>query len=213
MMMSTGETIVAIYDDFERANTVLQALLNEGFLQSDVGLAVSNADGVLHTLDFRLSHFETQNDEENGLSDLLMSLADASCGLTAVDIPGLGSIVTAGPLADLLSDESRPTIGSVTASLVHLGIPSDKADYYADALTHDYALITVHIRTEKAMSIALDILHHNQPVTIKNHTGQWVGFDSPTERIAYDDLAEQHDAPGIGFDSVGRFPYVRLNFR
>jgi len=213
MMMSTGETIVAIYDDFERANTVLQALLNEGFLQSDVGLAVSNADGVLHTLDFRLSHFETQDDDEKGLSALLMSLADASCGLTSMDIPELGSVVTAGPLTDLLGNETDPTMGSVAASLVHLGIPHDQADYYASALTHDYALITVHIRTEKAMAIALDILHYNQPVTIKNHTGQWMGFDSPTERIAYDDLHEQRDAPSLGFDSVVRFPYVRLNFR
>jgi len=212
-MMSASETIVAIYDDFESANTVLQALLNEGFLQSDVGLAVSDSDGVLHTLDFRLSHFETQNGEEKGLSELLMSLADASCGLTAMEIPGLGSIVTAGPLADLLGSETSPTMGSVAASLVHLGIPSDKAGYYAEALTRDYALITVHIRTEKAAPIALDILHHNQPVTINNHSGQWLGFDSPTERVAYDDHNEQREAPSASFDMISRFPYMRLNLR
>jgi len=209
-MMFAGETIVAIYDDFENANAVLQALLDEGFLQSDVGLAVSDSNGVVHNLDFRLSHFETNNDEQTGFGALLSNLAGTNCGLTPMVIPEMGSIIAAGPLVDLLGSTDDTAMGGISASLVHLGIPYYEAGYYAEALARGYALITVHIRTEEAMSIALDRLSHNHPIVLNNRTHHWIGLDSSTDFALADALDEQENAHLAKLDAIGRFPYVRL---
>ena len=204
-MMYAGETIVAVYDGFENANAVLQALLDEGFLYSDVSLAVSNPNDEYSKLDSRFKAFETIDaDEENGFGALLASLAGTTFGLKSMTIPGMGPIVAAGPLADVLADSTNAVIGGAIASLVHLGIPHYEAGYYAEALASGYALISVHIRTEKATTIALDVLRHNHPKTIKTRTDQWMGFDMQTASAAYNDLVAIPEA-------IARFPYVRLS--
>jgi hypothetical protein len=208
-MMFAGETIVAIYDDFENANAVLQALLDEGFLQSDVGLAVSDSHGVLHNLDFRLSHFDPNYGEQTGFAALLSNFAGTNCGLTPMVIPEMGSIIAAGPLADLLGSTSDTATGGISASLEHLGIPYYEAGYYAEALALGHALITVHIRTEEAMSMALDRLSHNHPIILNNRTHHWMGLDSSTDFALADALDEQENALSKP-DTIGRFPYVRL---
>jgi len=143
--MSAGETVIAIYDDFESANAALQALLDEGFLQSDVGLAVSDPNGTYNSIDFRLKQFEIIDDEENSFGALLASLGGAMFAPTTMVIPDLGPIIVAGPLIDLLGGQTDPVMGSVTASLVHMGIPQHEAGYCADAVGQGHALITVRL--------------------------------------------------------------------
>jgi len=201
-MMSAGETVVAIYDGFENANAVLQTLLDEGFLQNDVGLVVSNPSGAFDQLDLRLKQFEIIDDEENGFGALLASLGGAAFAPQSIDVPGLGTTIAAGQLVDLLGGITGAAMGGITASLVHMGIPHDEAGYYAEAVGQGYALITVHIRTERAMTLALDILRHNHPMTLKRRSNQWMGFDMPMEPPIYDATAE----------TIGRFPYVRVSF-
>ncbi len=210
-MMSASETVVAIYDGFENANAVLQALLDEGFLQRDVGLAVMNPNDVYNKLDFCLKQFEIIDDEENGFGTLLASLGGAMYAPTSIVVPGVGPMVAAGPLVDLLGGGTGGVMGGVTASLVHLGIPHHEAGYYAEAVTLGYALITVHIRTEKAMMIGLDILNRNHPMTIKSRANQWMGFDSQIEPATYDEFGEQRDMYYPVLEAIGRFPYVPLN--
>jgi len=204
-MMSSGETVVAVYEGFENANAVMQALLDEGFLYNDVGLAVSDPNDVYGKPEPYFKAFDTIDaDEENGFGALLASLAGTTFGLTSMSIPGIGPIVAAGPLAEVLSGATNAVIGGVTASLVHLGIPYHEAGYYAEAIANDFALVTVHIRTEKATTIALDVLRHNHPLTIKTRTNRWMGFDSSREAAVYDAFASVPEA-------IGRFPYVRLS--
>ena len=209
-MMSAGETIVAIYDGFENANAVLQALLDEGFLQSDVGLAVSNPNGAYDQLDLRLKQIEIIDDEENGFDVLLASLGGALFAPQSIEIPGLGTIIAAGPLVDLLGGEIGAVMGGVTASLVHLGIPHHEAGYYAEAVGRGYALITVHVRTERAMMITLDILRHNHPMTLKGGNNLWMGFDSQIEPATYDEFGEERDTYYAAQDAIGHFPYARV---
>jgi hypothetical protein len=210
-MMSAGETIVAIYNGFDCANKVLQSLLDEGFLQSDVGLVVSNPNGLLDKQDLRLKQFEIIDDEETGLGALLASIGGAVYAPTSIAVPGLGPVIVAGPMVDLLSGTAGAVMGGVTASLVHLGIPHHEAGYYAEAVGRGYALITVQLRTEKATSIALDILRRNRPVTIKGRANQWIGFDSQVEPPRYDDFGQQRVVQYVLPQTIGRFPYVRLN--
>jgi hypothetical protein len=210
-MMSAGETIVAIYDGFENANAVLQALLDEGFLQSDVGLVVSNRNGAYDNLGLRLKQFEIIDDEENGFGALLASVGGALFAPQSIEIPGLGTMIAAGPLVDLLGGETGMVMGGVTASLVHLGVPYHEAGYYAEAVGRGYALITVHIRTEKAMEIALDTLRRHHPLTLKSRTNQWMGFDSQIEPATYDEFGEQRNTYSATQEAIGRFPYVRMS--
>ena len=204
-MMSSGETVVAIYDGFENANAVMQALLDEGFLHSDVGLAVSDPNDVYSKPEPYFKAFDSIDaDDENGFGALLANLAGTTFGLTSMTIPGIGSIVASGPLAKVLSGATNAVIGGVTASLVHIGIPYHEAGYYAEALANGFALVTVHIRTEKATTTALDVLRHNHPLTIKTGAKRWLGFDSTREPAAHDAFVSVHEA-------IGRFPYVRLS--
>jgi hypothetical protein len=57
----------------------------------------------------------------------------------------------------------------------------------------------------------LDILRHNHPVTIKGRANQWIGFDSQLEPPRYDDFGQQREVQYVVPQTIGRFPYVRLN--
>ncbi len=200
--MATSETVLAIYDGFETANEALQALFDEGFLRSDVGLIVSNPNGDYSNLDFRFKAVDELSNKENGFDTLLAQLVGTTSGLTSIIIPGIGSSVVAGPLAELVSGGTGSVVGGMTASLVHLGVPADEAGYYAEAVRRGYALITVHIRTDRAMAIAMDILLRNHPINLNNHTEQSGGLDSQSEVKPY---FKTHE-------SIGRYPAYPLAF-
>ncbi len=229
--MENQETIVAVYDHFEAANKAIQDLTNDGISRDDIGLAVNNGDrkGEYSNLEANVEKYEDVTGSQGGAFGAVMGgLAGAAVALTAIVIPGIGPIIAAGPLVALLGGATGAVIGGtagaisggVAASLIHLGISDDEADYYAEAIQRGNALVTVTARDENQAALISDILRRYQPVNLKRRANEWrekgwKGFESEKGHNTTDDLQGELE-PRVNVvehypeedETVRRFPYV-----
>lgn len=227
--MANQETIVAVYDHFQDANKAIENLTNDGISRDAIGLAVNNGErkGEYSNLEANVEKYEDVTGAQGSLfGGVVGGIAGAAVVLTAIVIPGVGPLLAAGPLAALLGGATGAVIGGtagaisggVAASLIHLGIPDDQADYYAEAIRRGNALVTVTIQDENQASLVSDILRRYNPVDLKRRADEWrekgwQGFDRPTEQpTTNDDLKPNANADVERSleedDLVRRFPHV-----
>lgn len=211
--MFTRETVVAIYDGFEKAKSGLKSLLDEGFLQMDVSFAVSNPNNDYTNLDFRFKPFDAVIHEVKDSDNLIDNLAGSTFAMTSVVVPDVGAVMAAGLLADLLSGKTRATIGGLADSLTHLAIPYQDARYYAEAVYRGHTLLAVHVKTQEAMGVAMDILNHNAPCNLKALADEWTDFDSRVEPYAYrkfiaaaNDFSIMHERYRATYEVIIHYP-------
>lgn len=229
--MANQETIVAIYDDFESANKAINDLTNDGISRDDIGLAVNNGErkGEYSNLEANVEKYEDVTGSQGGVfGGVVGGLAGAAVALTAIVIPGIGPIIAAGPLVALLGGATGAVIGGtagaisggVAASLIHLGISDDEADYYAEAIRRGNALLTVTAKDDNQASLISDILRRYNPVNLKRRVNEWrekgwQGFDRPVDQtVTHDDMKvdastnANADRDTVIDDAVRRYPYV-----
>ena len=229
--MANQETIVAVYDHFEDANKAIENLTNDGISRDDIGLAVNNSEqkGEYNNLETNVEKYEDVTGPQGSVFGGVMGgLAGAAVALTAIVIPGIGPIIAAGPLVALLGGATGAVIGGtagaisggVAASLIHLGISDDEADYYAQAIQRGNALVTVTAKDENQASLIADILRRYQPVNLKRRADEWrqkgwQGVDRPKDESTTNDALTvdaqtttdvEHNLEED--DAVRRFPYV-----
>jgi hypothetical protein len=229
--MANQETIVAVYDHFEDANKAIENLTNDGIFRNDIGLAVNNGDrkGEYSNLEANVEKYEdVTGPQGSAFGGVMGGLAGAAVALTAIVIPGIGPIIAAGPLVALLGGATGAVIGGtagaisggIAASLIHLGIADDEADYYAEAIQRGNALVTVTAKDEDQAVLISDILRRYHPVNLKRRADEWrqkgwQGVDRPQDQtVTNDDLnVEARANAGIDHypeedDVVRRFPHV-----
>lgn len=232
--MANQETIVAVYDDFDSANKAIQDLTNDGISRDDIGLAVNNGErkGEYSNIEKNVDQYEDVTGAQGGLFGAVTGgLAGAAVMLTAIVIPGVGPLIAAGPLVALLGGAAGAAIGGtagaisggVAASLIHLGISDDEAEYYAEAIKRGNALLTVTARDENQASLISDILRRYEPVNLKRRVNEWrekgwQGFDRPQDQVdpipdddrqlAAKEIADENDPHPAENEAVRRFPYI-----
>lgn len=230
--MAYRETVVAVFDTFETGNEALQALLDNGFSRDDIGLAVNNRrrDGDFGNVETNVEHYEDVTGAEgSSFGAAIGGIAGAAVALSAIVIPGIGPIIAAGPLVALLGGATGAVIGGaagamtggLAASLIHLGIADDEAEYYAESVRRGNALLTVNVESESEASKATDVLSSYRPIDVKRRADDWrqkegwTGLDSDAklrdEDLPLDD-PDAHpavDEPYYGAaEAIRRFPYV-----
>jgi uncharacterized membrane protein len=195
------ETVVALYDNVDRAQQTVRQLVAARIAPEDISLLTSDPDG-------RFATYLTQGDDVSGdegasFGAVVGGLTGLMAGLTSIVIPGIGPIIAAGPLAALLGGATGAAVGAATgavtggiiASLIDAGVPDEHAQYYAEALRRGNALVAVN--TEGDMVIdAMHILRENHPISAERRAtvwrqAGWTGFDPKAGHLTGDDLAKE----------------------
>jgi hypothetical protein len=183
------ETMVALYDDLETAESVVKDLMTAGFSGDNISMIASDPTGRYAT---RLQPGDTEPtviDEdvtgEEGAS--FGMIVGALVGVGTMLIPGIGPVIAAGPVAALLigagvGATAGAVTGGVVASLVKFGVDEDSAGYYAEGVRRGSTLVIVHTDAE-ARSQALEIMQRHHPVDVSSRAAAWrdsgwAGFDN-----------------------------------
>lgn len=231
--MAYRETVVAVYDTFDTGNKALQALLENGFTRDDIGLAVNNRKGEanFNNVETNVDKYEDVTGAEGStFGAALGGIAGAAVALSAIVIPGIGPIIAAGPLVALLGGATGALIGGaagavtggITASLVHLGIADDEAEYYAESVRRGNALLTVSVESEAEATKATEVLGRFRPIDVKQRASDWrdkegwKGFSQDAEPYHADDFDSQRalNTPDVNEpyygkdDAVRRYPII-----
>jgi uncharacterized membrane protein len=228
-------TVVALFDDYDTANSAVQELINNGFNREDISYMANDPSGdyarrlgIPQTgaaaQDVRKETTETSGAGVGaGIGAAVGGIGGILIGLGALMIPGIGPVVAAGPLAAVLSGlvgaGAGAVAGGILGALVDMGIPEETASYYAEGIRRGGTLITV--RTDDYMSDrAVEVLNRHNPVNLKERVGEWrqtgwtgfrqerMGSDYQTSPSAEEQrrMEEEHQIPDTGMGPQGMGP-------
>ena len=196
-----AKTVIGLFDNRAEAQSVVQALLGEGFRRDDISVMSKKIEGQDNREGETVAYVEEDGEEQikdmakgagtgaaiGGLTGLLLSL-------TAVAIPGIGPVLAAGPLAAVIAGAGiGATAGGLISGLTRLGVPEEDANYYAEGVRRGGTLISVEASDERAEH-AVRIMKQHGAVEIDKRAAQWrdegwSGFDSNATETAYNAFA------------------------
>jgi uncharacterized membrane protein len=174
------KTVIAVYDDFDKAYRVVDALQKSGFTRADISVIANDADGVYAD---NLRRGELINDDDvnaaegAGFGALVGALTGLVIGLGALAIPGLGPVIAAGPIVSALAGTTvgaaaGAATGGIVAALVDLGVDEDDAGLYAEGIRRGGTMVAVKTRDDTAETAA-GIMRSGQPIDVDASAERW----------------------------------------
>jgi len=180
-------TIVALYDDFDVAEDVVEDLVEIGFPRAQISLVANDITGTygnyLGDVEYR-SIDDVSAGEGAGFGAVVGTLT----GLAVALIPGIGPVLAAGPLAAAVMAGIGAAAGAVTggvvAGLVDLGVPEDEAEYYVEGVRRGGAMVSARVDDDWANRVEALMERHNpidmQGVASNWRERGWTGLESST---------------------------------
>jgi hypothetical protein len=179
------KTIIALYDDFSRANDVVKDLSDEGIARENMSLMTSDPTGEYAEYLELTEQVEGNVATEGagigaGIGAVMGGLGGLLIGWGALVIPGLGPVIAAGPLAEALSGLAGAGVGAIAGgvaggllgALVDMGVPEETAQVYAEGIRRGGTLVTIQTADEMAR-VVVDIMNRHNPVNIKERVTEW----------------------------------------
>jgi len=204
-----AKTVVALYDDFDSARSVVEALVDAGFDRADISLVANDASGKYAALyDTSVASNGVLVDQEDvsaGEGAGFGAVVGALVGLGVALIPGIGPVIAAGPLAAALMAGIGAATGAVTggvvAGLVDFGVPEEHAVRYAEGVRRGGALLTVHLQQDEWADRAQTIMNRYNPVDVDERSSEWqsngwTGYDQNAAPYTADQINQSRMASG-----------------
>jgi uncharacterized membrane protein len=181
----TLKTIAGLFDSYEDAERAIEKLQNEGITREQI--SVIARDEVLRE---RVIGQEMAYARSAGAGALggttVGGIIGLIAGVSAITIPGLGPVISAGTLATALGSTAigaglGAATGGLIGALTALGIPETDAHVYAEGVQRGGILLTVDADDDHSPA-ALEALDQANAVDIAARREElrrngWTGFD------------------------------------
>lgn len=192
------KTVVALYDDFDIAQDVVEDLIESGFSRENISLMASDITG-----DYARRYVTDRVDEDvtAGEGASFGAVVGTLIGLGIALIPGVGPILGAGPLAVALTAgigaAAGAITGGITAALIDMGVPEEDADYYAEGLRRGGTLVSATV-DEAWLERVEEIMNRHSPVDIERRAGYWretgwTGFNPEVTPYTTDEIVRERE--------------------
>jgi hypothetical protein len=191
------KTVVALYDNFDDARSVVEALVDAGFERTDISLVANDASGKYAAMYDTSVTALNDEDVSAGEGAGFGAVVGALVGLGVALIPGIGPVLAAGPLAAALmagvGAVAGAATGGIVAGLVDFGVPEEHAVRYAEGVRRGGALLTVHLQQDEWAERAQNIMNRYSPVDIDQRSGEWnasgwTGYDESARPYTADEI-------------------------
>jgi hypothetical protein len=174
---SQMKTVVGLFDRFEDAQACVQDLRDHDFSANDINMVASDENGRYS----RYLQGDTSQKQDvksgagtgAGIGAVLGGVGGLLAGLGALTIPVIGPVIAAGPIVTALVGAGAGAVaGGIVGALVDMGVPEDRAKFYAEGIRKGGTLVTVQCNDQQA-SLAESILTQHNPVNINEREQQW----------------------------------------
>ncbi len=176
------KTVVALYDSHDAVNRAVNELVNNGFARDDISILTPNAEGeYVRETSASMEESAAQGAGVGaGLGAALGGLGGLLVGLGALTIPGVGPVLAAGPLATALTGLAGAGVGAIAGgvtggllgTLIDLGIPEERAHYYAEGVRRGGTLLVVSTTDDRTRD-AVDIINRQHPIDLNQRAEEW----------------------------------------
>lgn len=206
-------TIVALYNDFDTAEDVVEALVEAGFSRENMSVVANDAEGQYREI--YVGEGE-DDDVKAGEGAGFGAVVGTLVGLGVALIPGVGPVLAAGPLAAALmagiGAAAGAATGGVVAALVDFGIPEEEAHVYAEGLRRGGTMISLMVDDEYT-NRAEEIMNRYNPIDLDHRATSWresgwTGFSSEDAPLTSDKIESErsvykgtapNDEPGASY--------------
>lgn len=186
-----SQTVIALYDDFPTARSVVEALVDAGFDRDDISMIANDANN-----EYARYIDDNGDDVSAGEGAGFGAVVGTLAGLGVALIPGIGPVLAAGPFAAAamagLGAAAGAVTGGIVAGLVDLGVPEEEAGYYAEGLRRGGTMVSV-VTDDANVARAQQIMNTYNPVDLEGRSrtwreSGWTGFSHDAEPYSYDQL-------------------------
>jgi hypothetical protein len=186
-----ARTVVAIFDDFQTANSAVRDLVDSGFPRDSISIVANNSTGEFGAPTATGAPPAVAGDNVAGetgagagvgagIGAAIGGIGGLLVGLGALVIPGIGPVIAAGPLAIAISTLTGAGVGAVAGgmtggllgALIGLGIPEEEAEFYAEGVRRGGILVTAQAEDYNAEQIT-EILNRHNPMDINHEIAHW----------------------------------------
>lgn len=170
-------TITALYDDFDTAYRVVDALITAGFDRDQISVIANDVDRVYTERYDVNERYDDTDDVSGGEGAALGAVSGAIIGLGAMLIPGVGPVLAAGPLLSAIIGGGVGAVagavtGGITASLIDFGVDEDTAHRYAEGVRRGGALVVIHTANDHR-DRAMDVMNNYSPIDVDSWAETW----------------------------------------
>jgi hypothetical protein len=158
-------TVVGVFEDQERADRAIQALIDAGFREDRIGVLMPHDDNG--TLTGKVPGVEAGGEPSHAGTGMAAGAitgfgvgALAGVGVLAGTIPVLGTAIAAGSLGVILSNAvAGAGIAGLVGALVGAGVPAHEAAHYQAEFDAGRTIVTV--QADDRAAEATGILRHH----------------------------------------------------
>jgi hypothetical protein len=212
-----ASTVVALFDDVNHAHAALRELRDMGVPNADISLVAHDRTGeygrsVTGTTATDAAMTEgAATTAGAGVGAALGGLTGLLVGLGMLTIPGIGPVLAAGPIGTALGGLIGAGLGAVgggiagglVGALVDMGIPEERAGYYAEGVRRGGVLVTVRASDEALADRVHAVLdrHHAVNVDERARTWResgWTGYDPNAEPYTFDRMEDERRGAMLG---------------
>jgi hypothetical protein len=176
-----AKTVIALHDEAQSANRSVRELVENGFFRDDISLVTPAAVKAPPSKEvFPLFIDDLGRNPPEPKVDVVDELRKSLDSLESIRVPGIGQVYAAGPLAAQLSIHSSPSLNTASkglmsgllGALLKVGVPEERAHYYAEGIRRGWTLVMVKTPDYRARE-AVDIINRYKPVDINQRAREW----------------------------------------
>jgi hypothetical protein len=183
-MANKKTAVFGIYSTATEAERAVDALVNEGFSNSDVSVLMSDKQGskdFAHEKNTKAPEGTTTGVATGGAIGGTLGLL---AGIGALAIPGVGPLIAAGPIMGALAGLGvGGAVGGIVGALVGMGIPEYEAKRYEGRIKEGGVLLSAHCDTSEQIDRAKAILERTGATDIAS-AGEEAVAATPSNRDA-----------------------------
>lgn len=178
--MSSMKAVLGLVRNHAQVDAVIGALLNTGFVRTDISTLYSDRPTTGDFLLGRGVQTPTHTVAAAGVGVALGVALGLLAGLGALAIPGLGVFIAAGPIiAMICSVIAGAAIGGVAGALAGLGISEIEARQYERKLRRGAILLSIRVDDQDQRAHAKKVLEGYGATNIATVGDKYVQNASP----------------------------------
>jgi hypothetical protein len=164
--------IAAFFPTRNEGLAAQDALIQSGFSRDQVSYLTS--DPGEHDVTAVGPKFRTGAESEAGIDAWIGGAIGLAAGMIAVVLPGIGTLIAAGPIAGAIGGLAAGTaVGGIVGLLRDHGIPEEEVAFYEEGIRRGGSLVSVHGLSEDEATVARDILDRNGAADIEKLADEW----------------------------------------
>lgn len=161
----SARIVIGLFEQAAPAQQALQDLESSGYAHDDISLVMQQPGAAPE-----LGAGETKADQGMVAGVSAGAVLGGIAGLAALAIPGIGPILAAGPLAVALGAISGAALGGLVGSFTGLGVPTEQAKQYEQAVRDGGVVLTVKVADRADEERASAVIQRHNPQTVHSYT-------------------------------------------